>query len=71
MNTVSFFGDLGSFRLHDLNSTNICLVPKKTDASKDEDYRPISLMHSFAKILAKQTCSQTRSLGFPKSDCFH
>lgn len=53
MNTVSFFGDLGSFRLHDLNFANICLVPKKTDASKDEDYRPISLMHSFAKILAK------------------
>lgn len=50
---VSFFGDMGCARLQELNSAHICLIPKKADATKAEDFRPISLMHSFAKIVAK------------------
>ena len=42
------------FQLHSqgfelMNSANIVLLPKKTDALRITDYRPISLMHSFAK----------------------
>jgi len=44
---------LNSQGLKFLNSANIVLLPKKTDALKITDYKPISLMHSFAKIFAK------------------
>jgi len=36
-----------------MNSANIVLLPKKEDALWITDYRPISLIHSFAKILSK------------------
>lgn len=36
-----------------LNSANIALLPKKEGASQVGDYRPISLMHSIAKIFGK------------------
>jgi hypothetical protein len=36
-----------------LNSAFITLLPKKDDALEVKDYRPISLIHSFAKLVAK------------------
>jgi hypothetical protein len=36
-----------------LNSANIILLPKKMDALRVADFRPISLIHSVAKIFAK------------------
>ncbi|WVZ91565.1 hypothetical protein U9M48_037717 [Paspalum notatum var. saurae] len=36
-----------------LNSANIVLIPKKPDAMMIGDYRPISLIHSIAKIFSK------------------
>jgi len=36
-----------------MNSANIVLLPKKEDALRITDYRPISLIHSFAKIFSK------------------
>jgi len=36
-----------------LNSANIFLLPKKMDAAKVDDYRPISLIHSITKIFSK------------------
>lgn len=36
-----------------LNSANIALLPKKDGVAQIGDYRPISLMHSIAKILGK------------------
>jgi retron-type reverse transcriptase len=36
-----------------LNSANIVLLPKKNDALRVTDYRPISLIHSIAKIFSK------------------
>ncbi|KAM0856686.1 hypothetical protein ACQ4PT_048958 [Festuca glaucescens] len=36
-----------------LNSTFITLIPKKDDAADVKDYRPIILVHSFAKLFAK------------------
>lgn len=40
-------------RLHLLNSAYMVLIPKKEDATMVGDYRPISLIHSFAKLLTK------------------
>jgi len=36
-----------------VNSAYITLLPKKEDASCIKDYRPISLVHSFAKLVTK------------------
>jgi hypothetical protein len=36
-----------------LNTANIVLLPKKRDALRITDFRPISLIHSIAKIFAK------------------
>jgi hypothetical protein len=36
-----------------LNTTYITLLPKKVDAEQPRDFRPISLVHSFAKLTTK------------------
>ena len=36
-----------------LNSAYITLLPKKEDATNIKDFRPISLVHSFAKLITK------------------
>ena len=36
-----------------LNSANIILIPNKEGAKQITDYRPISLIHSVAKLLSK------------------
>ena len=36
-----------------LNSAYITLIPKREDALHIKDYRPISLVHSFAKLITK------------------
>jgi hypothetical protein len=36
-----------------LNTTYISLLPKKVDAQQLKDFRPISLVHSFAKLITK------------------
>ena len=41
----------GKFYL--LNSAYITLLPKKEDALNIREYRPISLVHSFAKLITK------------------
>ena len=40
-------------RLGQLNSSYIILIPKKMDASSAGDFRPISLIHSVAKLVTK------------------
>jgi hypothetical protein len=44
-------GHVFKFRL--LNTAFITLLPKKVDALLVKDYRPISLIHSFAKLVTK------------------
>ena len=44
-----------------LNSANIFLLPKKMDAAKVGDYRPISLIHSIAKIFSKLLANRLSS----------
>lgn len=41
----------GNFGL--LNSAYITLIPKKVDATHIKEYRPISLVHSFTKLITK------------------
>jgi hypothetical protein len=36
-----------------MNSAYLTLIPKKVDAKTAGDYRPISLIHSFAKLISK------------------
>jgi hypothetical protein len=36
-----------------LNCAYITLLPKKEDADQHKDFRPISLVHSFAKLVTK------------------
>jgi hypothetical protein len=43
--------DFRNFRL--LNMPYITLIPKKDDATQPGDFRPISLIHSFVKLLMK------------------
>lgn len=40
-------------KLHLLNSTLLVLIPKKEEALHVGDYHPISLVYSFAKLVAK------------------
>jgi hypothetical protein len=44
-----------------VNSANIILIPKKTDASRVGDYRPISLIHSLSKIFSKLLANRLAS----------
>jgi hypothetical protein len=44
-------GDIS--KLHLLNSAYVTLLPKKNEALEVTDFRPISLIHSFAKIVTK------------------
>jgi hypothetical protein len=53
MRVIHLFEDLHSENFHWLNSDNIVLLPKKDGAEEVADYRPISLIHGVAKILAK------------------
>jgi hypothetical protein len=36
-----------------LLNSDVMLIPKRLDASSPGDYRPISLIHSFAKLATK------------------
>jgi hypothetical protein len=43
-----------------LNRALITLIPKKPDAMEVKDYRPISLVHSFAKLFSKLMANRLR-----------
>ena len=53
MRVVSSFANLRTTGLHWLNTANVVLLPKKEGAEDISDYRPISLIHAIAKIIAK------------------
>ena len=53
MNALNALHDLRCLNLDLLNSANIILIPKKEGAEKVTDYRPISLIHSVAKLFTK------------------
>jgi hypothetical protein len=53
MNAANAFHQLRTSNLAILNTANVVLIPKKDGAEAIADFRPISLIHSFAKIIAK------------------
>nr|CAD1819928.1 unnamed protein product [Ananas comosus var. bracteatus] len=43
----------GAAVLDELNTSWLCLIPKKNEALLAKDYRPISLVHSIGKLISK------------------
>jgi len=72
-------GDLRHLEL--LNSAYLTLIPKKLEALEAKDYRPISLVHSFAKLVTKllanclapllNTLVATNQSAFIRGRCIH
>jgi len=72
----------GNFRnLNLLNTELLTLLPKKEDAVQVKDFRPISLIHSFAKLVTKLIANRlarklsgmvaTNQSAFVKGRCIH
>lgn len=53
MNAIHAFWARNSRSLYLLNDAFMVLLPKKPDPSQLGDYRPISLIHSFGKLITK------------------
>jgi hypothetical protein len=53
MCAIDYFHTQHSQHLSHLNTTHLVLISKKADAVQVTDFRPISLTHSFAKLLSK------------------
>lgn len=51
----------GATNLNLINDCWICLIPKKKDATLASDFRPISLVHSMAKIISKVLASRLQT----------
>lgn len=47
---------------HELNSTNVVLIPKKENTEKMKDLRPIALCNVLYKILAKVLANQIKNV---------
>jgi hypothetical protein len=62
MRAILQFNNLHVATLHWVNSANIVLLPKKEGAEEINDYRPISLIHAIAKIIAKMIASRLTPL---------
>lgn len=58
LNAINAFWTLDTRSFHLLNDEFMVLLKKKMEASEIRDYRPITLMHSFGKLVAK--CLATR-----------
>jgi hypothetical protein len=72
-------GDLRNLEV--LNSAYLTLIPKKAEALEAKDFRPISLVHSFAKLVTKilanrlapllNTLVATNQSAFTRGRCIH
>jgi len=58
MSALCSFYNLRAGPLDKLNGANIVLIPKSDLAEKPGDFRPISLIHSFGKLITKTLCLQ-------------
>jgi mannosylglycoprotein endo-beta-mannosidase len=59
---MNSFHDLRAGPLHKMNGANIILIPKLDMAEQPKDYRPISLIHSFGKLITKSLALRLRPL---------
>jgi membrane carboxypeptidase/penicillin-binding protein PbpC len=53
MSAMLFFFQQHGQHFDQLNSAHLVLLPKKPDAERVVDYRPISLTHPIAKLFSK------------------
>jgi hypothetical protein len=53
MAALQQFYDMNQQDLHFLNQALVVLIPNKPNAKRISDFRPISLIHSFAKLVSK------------------
>nr|CAD1825938.1 unnamed protein product [Ananas comosus var. bracteatus] len=51
----------GTTALDEINSSWLCLIPKKNEALLAKDYRPISLVHSMVKLISKVLASRLQN----------
>lgn len=58
---LTFFSHLHAQHLQHLNTAHIVLFPKKPNATEISDFRPISLIHSAAKIFSKLLANRLAS----------
>jgi hypothetical protein len=59
-NALRQFYSMNQQGLQLLNQDYVVLIPKKQEAIRVNDFRPISLIHSFAKILSKFLANRLR-----------
>jgi hypothetical protein len=57
---VNYFSQLHDQHFSHLNTAHVVLIPKKADALRIIDYRPISLTHSIAKLFSKLLANRLR-----------
>jgi mannosylglycoprotein endo-beta-mannosidase len=62
MGAIHQFNNLHVAHLQWVKSANIVLLPKKDGIEEVNDYRPISLIHTISKIIAKMIATQLASL---------
>lgn len=53
MEAIDAFCNGTSNRLYKLNSAIVVLLPKRIGANSPADFRPITMIHSFAKLISK------------------
>jgi hypothetical protein len=62
------FWSLDARSFHHLNDAYMVLLKKKGDAAEIKDYRPISLIHSFGKLITKCLARDLASVIFDEFD---
>ena len=74
MAAMSSFYNLRAGPLEHLNGANIVLIPKTKTPKYAKDFRPISLVHSFGKLITKTGHQAIKAHGpfdLSFTECFH
>jgi hypothetical protein len=53
MEAIQAFVDGNTRCFHKLNNALIVLLPKRNGANSPQEFRPITMIHSFAKLISK------------------